>query len=147
MFHLFCTFIDTVRHKTTISEILEAGGGILNTVRATRDATIEELAAQSKTRLNSMLLHGTTTAEAKSGYGLTVVDEIKMLETISLLDKEHPIDLIPTFLGAHAVPPEYERKTDEYVDLIVNEMLPEIVQKQLAEFCDVFTEEGMFSIQ
>ncbi len=131
----------------TYLEILEAGGGILSTVRATRDATIEELTAQSKIRLNSMLLHGTTTAEAKSGYGLTVFDEIKMLEAISLLDKEHPIDLIPTFLGAHAVPPEYDGKTDEYVDLIVDEMLPELTQKQLAEFCDVFAEEGIFSIE
>ena len=94
-----------------------------------------------------MLLHGTTTAETKSGYGLNVSSEIKMLEAITILDKEHPIDLVPTFLGAHAIPPEYEGKTDKYVDLIINEMLPKVTERNLAEFCDVFTEDGIFSIE
>ncbi len=130
----------------TYLEILEAGGGILKTVRDTRKATIEELVENGKNILDKMLKHGTTTVEAKSGYGLTTKDEIKSLEAVRVLDKQHPIDLVPTFLGAHAIPPEFKGQTDDYVDLVISEMLPKVAEKGLAEFCDVFCEKGIFSI-
>lgn len=130
----------------TYLEILEAGGGILKTVRETRKATIEELVENGKNILDKMLKHGTTTVEAKSGYGLSTKDEIKSLEAVRVLDKQHPIDLVPTFLGAHAIPPEFKGRTDEYVDLVISEMLPKVAEKGLAEFCDVFCEKGIFSI-
>ncbi len=130
----------------TYLEILEAGGGILKTVRETRKATIEELVENGKNILDKMLKHGTTTVEAKSGYGLSTKDEIKSLEAVRVLDKQHPIDLVPTFLGAHAIPPEFKGQTDEYVDLVISEMLPKVAEKGLAEFCDVFCEKGIFSI-
>ena len=98
----------------------------MNTVRATRAASLDELIEQTLPRLDSMLSHGTTTAEVKTGYGLSTESEIKMLDAIRLLDEEHPMDLVPTFLGAHAVPAEYEGRTDAFVDLIVDEMLPAI---------------------
>ncbi len=131
----------------TYLEILESGGGILKTVRATRKASIEDLVKNGISILDKMLQHGTTTVEAKSGYGLSVDAEIKSLKAIKELDKQHPIDLVATFLGAHAIPPEYKERTDEYVDLIINEMLPKIEEHNLAEFCDVFCEKGMFSIE
>ena len=130
----------------TYLEILEAGGGILKTVKETRKATIEELVENGKNILDKMLKHGTTTVEAKSGYGLSTKDEIKSLEAVRVLDKQHPIDLVPTFLGAHAIPPEFKGRTDEYVDLVISEMLPKVAEKGLAEFCDVFCEKGIFSI-
>ena len=130
----------------TYLEILEAGGGILKTVKETRKATIEELVENGKNILNKMLKHGTTTVEAKSGYGLSTKDEIKSLEAVRVLDKQHPIDLVPTFLGAHAIPPEFKGRTDEYVDLVISEMLPKVAERGLAEFCDVFCEKGIFSI-
>lgn len=125
-------------------EILEEGGGILSTVRSTRDATKEELKKQSVKRLNSMLESGTTTVEAKSGYGLDKENEIKSLEVIDELDDEHPIDLVPTYLGAHSLPPEFDDSGD-YIDFCIKEVLPEIVEKDLAEYCDVFCEKGVFS--
>ncbi len=109
----------------TYLDIQQAGGGIMSTVRATRAASIEELVAQSRTRLDAMLAHGTTTAEVKTGYGLDTANEIKMLDAIARLDTDHAIDLIPTFLGAHVVPAEFKGREDEYVDLVVNEMLPQ----------------------
>ena len=130
----------------TYLEILEAGGGILKTVRETRKATIEELVENGKSILDKMLKHGTTTVEAKSGYGLSTKDEIKSLEAVRALDEQHPIDLVPTFLGAHAIPPEFKGRTDEYVELVISEMLPKVAEKGLAEFCDVFCEKGMFSV-
>ncbi|MBK5113307.1 MAG: imidazolonepropionase [Candidatus Heimdallarchaeota archaeon] len=130
----------------TYLEILESGGGILKTVRETRKASIDDLVENGKNILDKMLRYGTTTVEAKSGYGLTTKDEIKSLEAIKALNKQHPIDLIPTFLGAHAIPPEYKGKTDDYVDLVIEEMLPKIAEKELAEYCDVFCEKGIFSI-
>ncbi len=129
-------------------DILAQGGGILSTVKATREASKEELKAISVKYLNQMLSQGTTTAEAKSGYGLTTEDEIKQLEVIKELNEEHPIDLIPTFLGAHAIPSEYKGgREDEFVDLVINEMLPAVVEKDLAEFCDVFCEKGVFNVE
>ncbi len=94
-----------------------------------------------------MLSFGTTTVEAKSGYGLNTENEIKQLEAIQILNEEHPIEMIPTFLGAHAVPPEYENRTDKYVELIISDMMPKIAKEKLAEFCDVFCEKGIFSIK
>ena len=130
----------------TYLEILESGGGILKTVRETRKASIDDLVLNGRMILDKMLQHGTTTVEAKSGYGLSVDDEIKSLQAIKELDKQHPIDLVATFLGAHAVPPEYKGKTEDYVDLVINEMLPKIEEQNLAEFCDVFCEKGIFTI-
>ena len=106
-------------------EIATAGGGILATVQATRDATADELVALALRRLDLALQHGTTTIEAKSGYGLTTADEVKMLEAIRVL-RTHPVEVHATFCGAHEVPPEFKGNTDGYVDLVVDEMLPEV---------------------
>jgi imidazolonepropionase len=127
-------------------EILERGGGILKTVRETRKASRDELIESCRKTLDTMLEHGTTTVEAKSGYGLTTTDEIKCLEVMKVLNGKHPVDIVPTFLGAHATPLEYKDNPDEYVDLIINEMTPEIASHKLAEFCDVFCEKGVFDI-
>jgi imidazolonepropionase len=128
-------------------EILKEGGGILKTVRKTRDASREKLIENGKKILNRMMSYGTTTLETKSGYGLTTESEIKMLKAVKVLNEVHPLDIIPTFLGAHAIPMEFENRTDEYVNLIISEMIPRIVKENLAEFCDVFCEEGIFSIE
>ncbi|MFQ6068659.1 MAG: imidazolonepropionase [Candidatus Bathyarchaeia archaeon] len=128
-------------------KILAKGGGILQTVRETRKASREQLIETGKKTLEIMLKHGTTTVEAKSGYGLTTKDEIKCLEVIKELNNEHLIDVVPTFLGAHAVPREYENKTDEYVRLITEEMIPKVSARKLAEFCDVFFEKGVFNVK
>jgi len=131
----------------TYLEILESGGGILKTVKATRKAPLTQLIKNGKNILNRMMEYGTTTMETKSGYGLDIENEIKSLLAVKELNLEHPIDIIPTFLGAHAVPPEYEGKTDEYVELVISEMIPRIAKEELAEFCDVFCEEGIFSTE
>ena len=133
-------------------EIMAAGGGIMNTVRATRAASLDEIVRQSRERLDTMLAHGTTTAEAKTGYGLDTENELKMLEAMRLLDESHPVDLIPTFLGAHAIPAEYEGRTDEYIRVVVEEMMPALeAQGYLGHdpppFCDVFCEDGAFSVE
>ncbi|OGS44446.1 MAG: imidazolonepropionase [Euryarchaeota archaeon RBG_13_57_23] len=128
-------------------EILEGGGGILRTVRDTRDSSPQDLFRQSAKRLESMLVHGSTTVEAKSGYGLDKDVEIRMLETIKRLDDEYPVSLVPTYLGAHVVPPEFKGDGDAYVDFMVVEVLPEIARRKLAEFCDVFCEKGIFNVQ
>jgi len=127
-------------------EIAAAGGGILATVKATRAATLDELVALGRPRLDLMLTHGTTTCEAKSGYGLTTADEIKMLEAIRRLDAAHAVDVVPTFCGAHEVPPEFKGRTGAYVDLVVDEMLPEVARRGLARYVDVFCEAGVFSV-
>lgn len=126
-------------------EILKSGGGILSTVKETREASKEQLITQTKARLDTMLAYGTTTAEAKSGYGLEKDTEIKMLEVIQDLNASHPIDLIPTFLGAHAVPKDYAGRSEKFIHELI-EMFPEIKEKNLAEFCDVFCEDGAFSL-
>ena len=122
-------------------DIKKRGGGITYTVEKTRKASFDELYTQSEKRLNTMLKYGTTTCEAKSGYGLNLETEKKMLKVLDKLNKNHLIDIIPTFLGAHAIPEEYS--TEDYVDIIINEMIPEI--KDLSVFCDVFCEKGFFS--
>lgn len=135
----------------TYQEIMAAGGGINHTVQQTRAATLDILIEQAKRRLNAMLAHGATTVECKTGYGLNTKTEIAMLNAIALLDMEHPVDLVPTFLGAHAVPPEYAGRTNEYVDLIVEEMLPAAAAWREENwpgvlFCDVFCEVGAFDL-
>jgi len=131
---------------STYMEILERGGGILKTVKETRKASRGELIESCKKKLDVMLEHGTTTVETKSGYGLTPKDELKCLEVMKTLNEEHPIDIVPTFLGAHAIPLEYKDKADEYVSLLINEMIPSVASRELAEFCDVFCEKGVFDI-
>ena len=134
-------------------EILQAGGGIISTVRQTREASLTDLIAQSRKRLDRMLALGITTAEVKTGYGLDTETELKMLEAIFELDKTHKIDLIPTFLPAHAVPLEFKENANEYVDLICEEMLPLAISKsQIANrksqiFVDVFCERSAFDLE
>lgn len=128
-------------------QILREGGGILKTVRETRQATEDELIHNCQKTLDIMLKHGTTTVEAKSGYGLTTKDEAKCLRAIKQASKSHPVDVVPTFLGAHAIPPEFEKKPEDYVDLVVEEMIPTIAKAKLAEFCDVFCEKGAFTVE
>src|SRR5215203_2146290 len=118
-------------------EILAAGGGIISTVRQTREASLKELVEQSRRRLDKMLALGVTTAEIKTGYGLDTATEFKMLEAILELDEHHPIELLPTFLPAHAVPPEFKEKPDEYVDLICQEMLPKLRDWRMYAYIDV----------
>ncbi|MDH5636849.1 MAG: imidazolonepropionase [Candidatus Bathyarchaeota archaeon] len=132
---------------STYMEILERGGGILKTVRETREASRDELLESSRKTLDTMLEHGTTTMEAKSGYGLTRTNEVKCLEVMKVLNEKHPVDIVPTFLGAHAIPPEYKNNAGQYVGLIINEMIPEVASRRLAEFCDVFCEKGVFDLR
>jgi imidazolonepropionase len=127
-------------------EISAAGGGILATVRSVRSSSREELKALARPRLLRFLRFGVTTIEVKSGYGLTLTDELKCLETIAELNAEGPLELVPTFLGAHAVPPEFQRDREGYISLLCQEMLPEVARRKLAMFCDVFCERGVFSV-
>jgi imidazolonepropionase len=129
----------------TYQEIAARGGGIQSTVNRTRAAGLNELTATCRRYADWFLRGGTTTIEAKSGYGLSLEDELKILRAIRKLDEETPLRYVPTFLGAHSVPPEYQARRDEYVSLIVEEMLPRITQDKLAEFCDVFCEEKVFT--
>ena len=131
----------------TYMEILEAGGGILNTLRATRQASREDLCHSAFTYGESMLASGTTTVEVKSGYGLNRDDEMKMLQAAGDLSDLLPMGITRTFLGAHAVPPEYEGKTDDYVNVVIDEMIPAVAELGIAEFCDVFCEQGVFDIE
>ena len=131
----------------TYMEILEAGGGILNTLRATRQASREDLYHSAFTYGESMLASGTTTVEAKSGYGLSRDDEVKMLQAAGNLSDRLPMGIIRTFLGAHAIPPEYEGKTNDYVNVVIDEMIPSVAELGIAEFCDVFCEQGVFDIE
>jgi imidazolonepropionase len=131
----------------TYQEISAAGGGILATVKRVRAATKEELKALARPRLERMLRLGVTTVEVKSGYGLALANEIKCLEAIAELNAEGPWELVPTFLGAHAVPAEFRNDRNGYLRLLVDEMLPEIARQGLAEFCDVFCEAGVFSLE
>lgn len=128
-------------------EILNKGGGILSTVKSTKQASEKELYNKAKKSLDRMLEFGVTTVEEKSGYGLELNTEIKQLEVARALDQNHPIDLVHTFLGAHAVPVEYKQNHKEYIDILVNKMMPKIKDLGLAEFCDVFCEEGVFTIE
>ena len=124
-------------------DILKKGGGIFYTVNETRKATEKNLLRQSKNRLDSMLVHGTTTCEVKSGYGLNTNTELKILKIQNKLNENHKMDIVSTFLGAHAIPKEHS--ADEYVDIVIDEMIPKM--KGLARFCDVFCEKGVFTVE
>ncbi len=139
----------------TYLEIMAAGGGIAATTAATRAATPAQLVAETRTRLDAMFALGTTTAEVKSGYGLDTETELKILRAIAELDRTHPVDLVPTFMGAHALPPEYAGRTDDYVNLVVGEMLPAVAEwyrsspfaaRGVPLFADVFCERNAFDV-
>lgn len=134
-------------HGVPYLDILAQGGGILSTVTATRTATEEELADKAAAALDEMLRFGTTTCEAKSGYGLTTEEECKQLRAIRALNQRHPIDLVATFMGAHALPQAYKENREAYVSLVCEEMIPRVAAEQLAEFCDVFCETGVFTAE
>ncbi|MBW8873512.1 MAG: imidazolonepropionase [Acidobacteria bacterium] len=129
----------------TYQEIAAAGGGILSTVASTRRASEDELVANVRRRMDLMLAWGTTTAEAKSGYGLNRDDELKQLRAIRRATADHPVDLVPTLLAAHEVPPEFRQDRGRFVDLICDEIVPATAEAGLARFCDVFCETGVFS--
>lgn len=129
----------------TYMEIMNAGGGIHATTRATQKASHEQLYEASWKRLDQFLLHGVTTIEAKSGYGLTLEHELKQLEVAKELNRNHPVDIVSTFMGAHAVPMEYKDDPDTFVDLVIDEMIPVVAEKKLATFNDVFCEAGVFT--
>jgi imidazolonepropionase len=131
----------------TYQQLAEKGMGIQTTVKATRQASKEELVSLCLSRLDRMLLHGSTTVEGKSGYGLNFEDEVKQLEALKEADSLHPIDIVSTFMGAHEVPQEFKSKKNEYIDLLINQILPKVKEKNLAEFFDVFCEEGVYSIE
>ena len=134
-------------HGATYLDILAMGGGILSTVNATRTASEEELTEKAREALDEMLSLGVTTVEAKSGYGLDMDNELKQLRAIRRLNETHPVDLVPTFLGAHAVPKEYKEDREGYIRLLCQEIIPAVAEEKLAEFCDVFCETGVFSAQ
>ncbi|WP_455665980.1 imidazolonepropionase [Phocaeicola sp.] len=129
--------------------IMERGGGIINTVRATREASFEELKSKTEWFLDVMSRMGVTTVEGKSGYGLDRDTELKQLRVMQAINQcpDRKVDIVPTFLGAHALPDEYKGRNDEYIDFLINEMLPMIHQKQLAENCDIFCEKGVFTVE
>jgi len=134
-------------------EIMEAGGGIVSTVRATRAAPLEQLLDETRPRLRRMFAHGTTTAEVKTGYGLDTETELRLLKALLLLAKEGPLDLVITFLGAHAIPPEYEGDSDGYTDLVCQDMIPSVLawwhdhaSGVPLPFIDVFCERGVFNL-
>jgi imidazolonepropionase len=129
----------------TYAQIAAEGGGIVSTVAATRAASEDALVEQTRGRLDEMLACGTTTCEVKSGYGLDTETELKMLRALSRVAAAHPIDIVPTFLGAHDVPVEYRTRRDAYVDLVVNEMIPAVAAERTARWCDVFCETGVFT--
>lgn len=138
----------------TYMEIMQAGGGIVSTMQATRTASLANLVAGSRPRLDAMLALGTTTVEIKSGYGLDTATELKMLQAVEVLAANHPADFIPTFMGAHAVSPEYQGRPDEYIDRVIEEMLPaaaawydqsSFAARHIPIFCDVFCEANVFS--
>ncbi|RYZ35232.1 MAG: imidazolonepropionase [Myxococcaceae bacterium] len=137
---------DLRNQGATYLEIARAGGGIVNTVGATRAASEEELARLALPRLERLLAQGVTTAEVKSGYGLSLADELKMLRAVKRLGALSPLELVPTLLCAHAVPAEYQGRRGDYLDLCINEILPAVAREGLARFCDVFTEESAFTV-
>ena len=127
-------------------EIAAAGGGIRNSVRVFRQASFSELSELTYQRIRRFLEYGTTTIEAKSGYGLSLEDELKSLRILKKVAELLPITIVPTFLGAHEVPDEYQRDREKYVDLIINEMIPRVAEEKLAKFCDVFCEKDVFTV-
>jgi imidazolonepropionase len=141
---------DEIRRRlagATYREIAESGGGIVRSVDATRAAGVEELAAAIAARLDEMLALGTTTAEIKSGYGLSTESELRSLEAVRLAGARHPVTVVPTFLGAHEVPVEHRADRERYVRILIDEMIPEVARRGLAEFADVFCEAGVFTVE
>ncbi len=128
-------------------DIMNRGGGIINSVKGTREASAEELTELGMKRLDSMLSLGVTTVEGKSGYGLNTETELKQLRVMREVDRRHPVDVVPTFMGAHAVPSEYKGRGMEFIDLLIEETLPAVAAEGLAEFCDVFCEKNVFSVE
>ena len=131
----------------TYMEIMEKGGGIASSVKHTRNTSEEELIELGKKRLDSMLNFGVTTVEGKSGYGLNLETELKQLKVMKKLNEIHPVDVVTTFLGAHSIPKEYKNNSDEYVEKLIDEMLPKVAKEKLAKFCDVFCEKNVFTIE
>ncbi len=127
-------------------EIAEAGGGIRSSVRSLRSANPVELKMKVKKRLDRFLHYGTTTIEAKSGYGLSKESELNSLRLLKEIAQDHPLDIKTTFLGAHEYPDEYRDNHEKYIDILINEMIPQVVREGLADYCDVFCEEGVFSV-
>ncbi len=138
-------FVMRIKGKS-YEEIAAAGGGILNSAKKLQAMSEDELFESALLRLNEMMSFGTGAVEIKSGYGLTVKDELKMLRVIKRLKKVSPIIIKATFLGAHAIPPEYKQNRNGYIDLIIDEMLPQIAEEKLADYCDVFCDQGFFSV-
>jgi len=128
-------------------DILASGGGILSTVRSTRAVSGQELTNKALSILKRMLALGVTTCEAKSGYGLDLLNEMKLLRVVKSLAEKQPVELASTFMGAHAIPPEYKENREGYIDVIINEMIPSVCNDGLAEFCDVFCESGVFTLE
>ncbi len=127
--------------------IMERGGGITSSVRSTRNTSLEEFINLGKKRLDKMMAMGVTTVEGKSGYGLDCETELRQLEAMKELNKIHPLDIVPTFLGPHSVLPEYKGKEDEFLDMMIDEVLPVVVDNELAEFADIFCEKNVFSVE
>lgn len=127
--------------------IMERGGGIHNTMTATRNASFEELKEAGQRRLDKMLAMGVTTVEGKSGYGMDKATELKQLEVMKALHEEHPVDIVSTFMGAHATPKEYKGREDDFLDYLINEVMPEVKKQRLAECCDIFCEKNVFDIE
>lgn len=151
--HTHITFAGDRAHEfamrlrgATYQEIAAAGGGILSTMRAVRESSVEQLVERSRPLVRSAFRHGTTTIEAKSGYGLDTASELRLLEAIARLDGTEGPDLIATFLGAHDVPPEHREDRERYIDEIIGEMLPAVAARGLARFCDVFSDTGYFTV-
>lgn len=128
-------------------EIMEAGGGIVNSVKATTGASDEELLASARRRLDHFARVGVGTVEVKSGYGLATEEELRTLRVVRTLNETQPLDLVPTFLGAHAFPAEYRGREEEFVDLVIGEMIPRVAEEKLAQFCDVFCDVGVFTVE
>ena len=128
-------------------EIAENGGGILTSIKGVRNASEDELVERVKKRMTRFLNLGTTTIEAKSGYGLDTESELKSLRVLDRVHRDHPIDIVPTFLGAHAFPPEFSDDLDGYMDLLCDEMIPAVGEQGIAQYCDVFCEQGYFSVE
>jgi imidazolonepropionase len=139
-------YIDKIK-GLSYEEIARRGGGILNSAKRLHETTEEELTKQALERLHEIMELGTGAVEIKSGYGLTVEDELKMLRVIQKLKVLSPVTIVPTFLGAHAVPEEYKGRQEEYVDLVINEMIPQVAAENLADYIDVFCDKGFFTVE
>jgi imidazolonepropionase len=139
-------FVDKI-HGLSYEEIAQKGGGILNSAKRLKETSEDELFIQAKRRADEIISYGTGAVEIKSGYGLTIQDEIKMLRVIKRLQAETPLTIKATFLGAHAIPQEYKSNRSAYIDLILNEMLPQVAAENLADFCDVFCDKGFFTVE